>query len=277
MPVKPVKKSASKETDAQLASVEAQKNTTEQEIARVTHDLETLRSEKNVLQSSVASLKNDIVDFDRRIQRNDEILRAAPTLQRASEELAQIEIAIRALTKEQEFVQRKNDDIAMQLQQIHSSRSEKEAEIRQRDFTLSQMRKETNPARYDSVDAGKRVLVAELARSESEFRRFDEEVRKFQSRLYDIDTHMKRLIADQKLREQDVTVARRLEVIEGENQRMKRDVEKLRDDLREKETDLLKHQQNERRLEDRLRKAQADLTQVEGERVRAQRKAGTLD
>jgi len=253
------------------------KSSIEQEIARLENALESLRTEKGAADTALAQSQLRANEFRQKIQRNSEEVENVPAFARVNLELTQMQTKLRDLQKEKAFVEQKAAEVNARYQTMSSERMQKQDLIRQASYSKMRPNESGDPNRNEQIDAARRVLESDLQRSEGEFRRFDEEYRKFQSRLYDIETQIKRLKSDERYKEDEVVTARRSEIVEAENQHLLQEMEKFESEKRQREGDVEKLKKDIQRTQEKLKKHQADLAAVESDIIRLQRHQGKLD
>lgn len=255
--------------DEKLKQLEESIQTREQAKARIEHDLSLKRSEQQQLKQKMDAESSIVAQQKRRIQNNEQILGRALSIDEAIQRRKKIESTIEEMQKEARFVEQKSQEVQNKLYEVQNDRSTKENNLQNKRFYLSQINQELNPSGYQSATAEIRMLESELDREEPLLRRAQEDARRFDARLYDLQLQLKQFKHQLREAEQNETVARRLEGVVAENQRLNGEVRIKEREVEKMAEDLKKITKTVTTLEDRVKRADAELTQDVTARNRA--------
>lgn len=247
-------------TEERLQVVEADFQSREQSRARCEHDLKLQQEERATLKTAIAAAETVIQDAESKIALNDQIIARAPSLVEAMRKHRKIDVAVDELKKEMAFVERQAQDIQNKWNATQSDRAAKEDMVRNKKMNLEQMNPDQNRGAFQSAQAEIRMLENGLTRGAVGFDRSQEDSKRFEARVYDMQMNMKQLIKDQREAEQDETTSRRLEMFETENQRLKMTANIKRSEVSKATEDLKKVERSVTKLEERLKREEIEVS-----------------
>jgi chromosome segregation ATPase len=261
---KPLKGAVSTSED-QLQVLESEKRSHEEVRAKMERELKSQKSEQQILKKQIEIATSEISQTEAQMAANEQLIARAPSLTEALRKKRKVDVAVEELKKESEFIERQGQELENKWNIMQSDQAMKEDEIRNKKMILERMNPDDNRGAFQAAQSEIRMLESNLTRSQPLFRKAEEDAKRFQARIYDLQMQMKQLRANQRQAEQDETSSRRLEVFVSENARLKFNAEKKRSEMNKNAEDLKKIERSVKKLEERLKREDMDLSTIEAE------------
>lgn len=240
--------------EGDLRDFEADLRNKQQIVERTVVQLKKQTAERDALNASIQSMQLEIGEMEKSLMEHEQVIARSPTITDALRKRRKIDASAEELKKEIAFVERQTQDFQNKFLAAQSDRAMKENVLSNKKMALEQMNPDQNRGVYQAAQAEIRMLESDLNRGGTTFDRSQEDSRRFEARLFDLQTKMKQLKLDQRKAEQDETIARRLEIYIAERDRIKHDMETKQETLNKSLEDLKKIDISVTKLEERLQR-----------------------